>query len=108
MLARFTFSREDVRVEGIGDEPPVPLGLHDAALPQNLEMMRDVGDLFLELFRKLTDMLLPAAQRLHDPQAVFVRQRSEPLRAELGGQAGGLRKLLHPLSITAFAGTGSR
>ena len=99
MLALLLVDRKDIRMDGVEDEPALPLGLQDAAPPQDLQMVRDVGDVFLEILRELADAFLPAPQGLHNPQPVLVPERFEPLRAELGSKSSCLGKLLHADSI---------
>ena len=88
MLARFLLGRKDVGMERVEDVLSLPLGLQNSAAPQDLQMVGDVADFFPQFFRELADVLPPAAEGLHNPQPVFVPQRFQPVRAELGSEAG--------------------
>src|SRR5438045_1710852 len=78
-FARRSCGGEHVRVQAIDDEAPLLLGLDDVLALQDLQMVRDIGDVYFELGSDLTDVLWPAAEELHNPQTIFVGQRLQPL-----------------------------
>src|SRR5262245_16680007 len=89
-------------MERVEDESPLAFRLQNAAAAENLQVVRDVGDVLAELLGELADVLLPAPQRLHDPQPVLIPERLEALGTKFGCQSGCLRKLLHAISIRHF------
>ena len=74
---------KNVGVQAIDDEPPLLFGLDDLLALQNLQVVRDIRDVLLQLRGNIADVLRPAAQHLDDSKAVFVGQGFQPLGALL-------------------------
>ncbi len=72
---------KDVGVQAIDDETPLFLGFDDFFAFQDLQVVRDVGDLSPQLGGDLAHILGTGAEQLDDPQAVGIGQGLEPIGA---------------------------
>src|SRR5437899_4222449 len=68
-----------VRVERIENEPALLVVLHQLALAQHAQVVRDVDDFSVEQLGQLADVFRPAAQVVEDLQAVEVSDRLQQL-----------------------------
>src|SRR5262249_43694736 len=85
-----------IRMQTIDDEAALLLGLDDVLALENLQMVRDIRNVFLELGGDLAHILWSAAQNLNNPQAVFVGQGLEALGTFLGGDRVVLHRSISP------------
>ena len=75
--ARLSCRLKYIRVELIDDKAALPLILHNARLPQNTQMMRNVDDFGIQRLGDFTYIFRTAAETLNNLQALAIGHRSQ-------------------------------
>ena len=77
---------EDVGMKAIDDEAALLFSFDEFFAFQDLQVVRDVGDIGPQVGGDLADVFGSGAEGLYDPQAIGVGQGLEPIGAFLGRQ----------------------
>src|SRR5262249_5161291 len=88
------FVLEHIWMERVGHKLALLVIAHQSRMAQYAEVMRDVGDVFIQQLGERADMLRRVPQALNNPQPLRVGERFEKPRASVG-----LKFVLHEQSL---------